>query len=80
MSKDVADTDICVDITQNDIFMWSKHIFMWSKHIFINGMLSLIKTAGLQRHKRFKVTLFIRTKHNMRIFELIPLIELQNDT
>ena len=34
----------------------------------------------IQTHKRFKRTLFIRTKHNMRIFGLIPFIELQNDT
>ena len=27
----------------------------------------------------FKRTLFIRTKHNMRIFGLISLIKLQND-
>ena len=31
--------------------------------------------------KRFKRTLlFIRTKHNMRIFGVIPFIKLRNDT
>ena len=34
----------------------------------------------IQIHKRFKRTLFIRTKHNMRIFGVIPFIKLQNDT
>ena len=28
----------------------------------------------IQPHKRFKITLFIRTKHNMRIFGVIPFI------
>ena len=27
-------------------------------------------------HKRFKITLFIKTKHNMQIFGVIPFIEL----
>jgi len=31
-------------------------------------------------HKRFKITLFIRTKHNLRIFGIIRFIKLQNDT
>ena len=30
-------------------------------------------------HKRFKITLFIRTKHNMQIFGVIPFIKLQNN-
>ena len=34
----------------------------------------------IQTHKRFKRTLFIRTKHNMQIFRVIPFIKLQNDT
>ena len=34
----------------------------------------------IQTHKRFKIRLFIRTKHNMRIFGTIPFIKLQNDT
>ena len=29
---------------------------------------------------RFKITLFIRTKHSMRIFGVIPFIRLQKDT
>ena len=33
-----------------------------------------------QTHKMFKRTLFIRTKHKLRIFVLIPFIKLQNDT
>ena len=34
----------------------------------------------IQTHKRLKRTLFIRTKHNMRMFGVIPFIKLQNDT
>ena len=33
----------------------------------------------IQTHKRFKRTLFIRTKHNMQMFQVIPFIKLQND-
>ena len=33
-----------------------------------------------QSHKMFQRTLFIRTKHNMRIFSVISFIKLQNDT
>ena len=36
------------------------------------------KCGAFHTHKRFKITLFIRTKHNMRIFEVIPFIKLQN--
>ena len=45
------------------------------KFIFISNSM-----AGIQTHKRFKRTLFIRTKHSMQIFGLIPFIKLQNDT
>ena len=31
----------------------------------------------IQTHKRFGITLFIRTKHNMRIFGVIPFIKLK---
>ena len=34
----------------------------------------------MQIHKRFKRTLLIRIKPNMRIFGVIPFIKLQNDT
>ena len=33
-----------------------------------------------QKHKRFKIMLFITTKHNMHILGVIPFIKLQNDT
>ena len=33
----------------------------------------------IQTHKRLKIMLFIRTKHNMQIFRVIPFIKLQND-
>ena len=34
----------------------------------------------IQTHKKFKRMLFIRTKHNMRIIQVIPFIKLQHDT
>ena len=40
----------------------------------------LVWCHWIQTHKRFKITLFIRTKHNMRIFWVIPFIKLQNNT
>ena len=33
-------------------------------------------TCRIQTHKRFKITLFIRTKHNMLIFGVSPFIKL----
>ena len=33
----------------------------------------------LETHQRFKIMLFVRTKHNMQIFRIIPFIKLQND-
>ena len=33
----------------------------------------------IQTHRRFKRTLFIRTKHTMRIFGVILFIKLEND-
>ena len=42
---------------------------------------SRIKMGSFVRtHKRLKRTLFVRTKHNMRILGLIPCIKLQNGT
>ena len=37
------------------------------------------RETKIQTHKKFKGTLFIRTKHNKRIFGVIPFIKLQND-
>ena len=34
----------------------------------------------IETRKRFKTTLFIRTRHNTRIFGAVPFIKLQNDT
>ena len=36
--------------------------------------------SQIQTHERFKITLCITTKHNMRMFGVIPFIKLQNDT
>ena len=35
---------------------------------------------SIETRKRFKITLFIRTKHDMRIFWVTPFIKLQNGT
>ena len=37
-------------------------------------------SCKIQTHKRFRRTLFIRTKHNLQIFRVIPFIKLQNNT
>ena len=34
----------------------------------------------MQTRKMFRRTLFIRTKHDMQIFGVIPFIKLQNNT
>ena len=34
----------------------------------------------IQTQKKFRITLFIRTQHNVRIFVVIPFIKRQNDT
>ena len=39
-----------------------------------------VRRTWVQTHKRFKIMLFIRTKHNMRIFGITLFIKLQNDT
>ena len=43
----------------------------------------VVKLGELRKdltHKKFERTLFIRTKHTMRIFGIIPFIKLRNDT
>ena len=40
----------------------------------------IVITDSFQTHKRLNRTLFIRIKHNMRIFGVIPFIKLQNDS
>ena len=39
-----------------------------------------IYLSKIQIHKRFKRTLFIRTKEDMQIFGVIAFIKLQNDS
>jgi len=34
----------------------------------------------IQTYKRFKRTLFIRTRQNQQMFGVIPFVKLQNDT
>ena len=40
-------------------------------------MSASLTVLGVQTHRRFRITLFIRTKNNMRIFGVMPFIELQ---
>ena len=54
----------------------SMHMFHGSS---IKGDNSLSSSSGCSS-TRFKITLFIRTKHKMRISGVIPFIKLQNDT
>ena len=44
------------------------------------GMIASVLKQDPSTHKRFRITLFTRTKHNMRIFGIIPFMKLQNDT
>ena len=37
-------------------------------------------TFKIQTHKRFKRTVFIRTRQNQQIFGVIPFVKLQKDT
>ena len=41
---------------------------------------NLIKANRIKMHKRLKRTLFIRIKHNVLIFRVIPFIKLQNNS
>ena len=52
------------------------HMFQGS---YIKGDNSFSSSSG-SSSTRFKRTLFIRTKYNMRISGVIPIIKLQNDT
>ena len=44
------------------------------------GVMTGDRMNKIQTQKRLKRTLFIRTKHNMQIFGVIPFIVLQNDS
>ena len=48
--------------------------------IMIIILIIMIIIIKVQIRKRLKRTLFIRTKHDMRIFGVIPFIKLQNNT
>ena len=45
-----------------------------------NQMCWNLSEEVLQTHERYNRTLFIWTKHNVRIVEIITFTELQNDT
>ena len=55
---------------------------VWQKHQ--KGVavvcIFLFLSNQIQTLKRFKTTIFIRTKYNMQILGVIPFIKLQNDT
>ena len=55
---------------------------MTPKQQFIGNRLqkTLTRLYMIQTDKSLKRTLFIRTKHNMRVFRVITFIKLQNDT
>ena len=66
-------TSVC-----NKLSLLTTHARIKYAHIYINvNKLCLNK---IQTHKSLKRTLFIRTKHNIRIFGVISFIKLQNDT
>ena len=48
--------------------------------LFFIGRIFLSLYFWIQTHERFKIMLYIRTKHNMPIFGVIPFIKLQDDT
>ena len=54
--------------------IWSEQVTAWFPPFF------LALDPKIQTHKRFQRTLFIRTKHSMQIFGVIPFVKLQNDT
>ena len=48
-------------------------------HITFEALYKINYYRPIQTHRRFKRMLFIRTKHNMQIFSIIPFIKPQND-
>ena len=52
------------------------------KYIYIKKMQEWLLAFWnkIQRHKRLKRTLFIRTRHSLPIFGVVPFIKLQNNT
>ena len=55
---------MCIHFVQNFLLFIYSWMIIWK----------------IQIQKRFRITLFITTNHNIRIFGVIPLIKLQNDT
>ena len=50
------------------------------KGIYFKGRRQIQFVSKTQTHKRFNIRLFVRTKHNIRFFGVIPFVKLQNDT
>ena len=66
---------------------WRNKVWTWfaqehATHILYRGpgLAANELLPSLVLHKRFKRTLFIRSKHNMQIFRVISFIKLQKDT
>ena len=59
-------------------WVWLKRRVL--SHVIVRRWKLWLHKIKIQTHKKFKGTLFIRTKHSMRIFGVIPFIKLQNDT
>jgi len=59
-------------------FLWT--LLCWESWCLRRPRLTQTAIIFIQTNKRFKRTLFIRIKHNMRILGAIPFIKLQNDT
>ena len=66
--------EVPTNSTRTTTMMTTKHTEVSTNSILTNNDKNEILT-----HKRFQITLFIRTKHNMQIFGVILFIKLQND-
>ena len=52
-------------------YVWNSHTVRW---------LGRVRSFGIQTHKRFKIALHIRAKHNMQIWGKSPFFRLQKTT
>ena len=60
------------------VWYCGQQIIFWSKVLQKSEIRTVSVVKQIQTHKRFKRKLFIRTKHNMQMFSVIPSIKLQN--
>ena len=71
-SRDVSSWG-CTNIS---MFYHTKKLSLLKEHEIERCVLTI--AYQIQTHKRFKIMLFIRTKHNLQIFRVIPFMKLQN--